>query len=148
GVNMNPDKKCNFDCVYCEVDRKVPANGQRLDVDVMSHELQQMLDFVHSGQIHEHPRYSNLPAQLLEVRDVALSGDGEPTLSADFVDAVQAVVHIRARGIFPSYKIVLITNATGLDQAPVQQGLNMLTDADEIWAKLDAGTQAYADRVN
>ena len=21
GVNMNPDKRCNFDCVYCEVDR-------------------------------------------------------------------------------------------------------------------------------
>ena len=21
GVNMNPDKQCNFDCVYCEVNR-------------------------------------------------------------------------------------------------------------------------------
>ncbi|MFM7555101.1 MAG: hypothetical protein ACKPAH_07370, partial [Verrucomicrobiota bacterium] len=20
GVNLNPDKRCNFDCVYCEVD--------------------------------------------------------------------------------------------------------------------------------
>ena len=24
GVNLNPDQACNFDCVYCEVDRTVP----------------------------------------------------------------------------------------------------------------------------
>lgn len=26
GINLNPDKVCNFDCVYCEVDRKTPAS--------------------------------------------------------------------------------------------------------------------------
>ena len=25
GVNMNPDKRCNFDCVYCEVNRHEPS---------------------------------------------------------------------------------------------------------------------------
>ncbi len=25
GINMNPDRFCNFDCVYCEVNRKLPA---------------------------------------------------------------------------------------------------------------------------
>ena len=25
GVNLNPDKACNFDCVYCQVDRRVPS---------------------------------------------------------------------------------------------------------------------------
>ena len=25
GVNVNPDKKCNFDCSYCEVDRRHPV---------------------------------------------------------------------------------------------------------------------------
>jgi sulfatase maturation enzyme AslB (radical SAM superfamily) len=25
GVNLNPDKFCNFDCVYCEVNRSEPA---------------------------------------------------------------------------------------------------------------------------
>jgi len=25
GVNMNPDKRCNFDCPYCQVDRTTPA---------------------------------------------------------------------------------------------------------------------------
>src|SRR5205823_3480623 len=30
----------------------------------------------------------------------------------------------------------------------VRQGLQLLTSRDEIWAKLDAGTQEYMDKVN
>jgi len=30
----------------------------------------------------------------------------------------------------------------------VQEGLRLLTRRDEIWAKLDGGTQAYMERVN
>src|SRR4051812_50014357 len=25
GVNLNPDKVCNFDCIYCSVDRSSPV---------------------------------------------------------------------------------------------------------------------------
>ena len=25
GVNLNPDKICNFDCIYCQVDRRSEA---------------------------------------------------------------------------------------------------------------------------
>ena len=25
GVNLNPDKVCNFDCIYCQVDRTTPG---------------------------------------------------------------------------------------------------------------------------
>ena len=35
GVNLNPDKGCNFDCVYCEVDRRVPADKRALDLNVL-----------------------------------------------------------------------------------------------------------------
>jgi wyosine [tRNA(Phe)-imidazoG37] synthetase (radical SAM superfamily) len=44
--------------------------------------------------------------------------------------------------------MVLITNGTWLDLSPVQEGLRYFTRDDEIWIKLDAGTQAYMDRVN
>jgi len=27
---MNPDKRCNFDCGYCEVNRKLPALEEKL----------------------------------------------------------------------------------------------------------------------
>src|ERR1700733_2017718 len=40
GLNMNPDKFCNFDCVYCEVNRDVPPAERELDVGVMATELE------------------------------------------------------------------------------------------------------------
>lgn len=148
GMNMNPDKHCNFNCGYCEVNRLAPPRDIHLDVDVMAGELRQTLAMAFSGELQNFFVYRNIPEDLLEVRHVALSGDGEPTLCPNFLEAVRAVVHIRALGQFPFFKVVLITNATGLDLRDVQDGLKLLTPQDEIWAKLDAGTQAYMDRVN
>ena len=148
GVNLNPDQRCNFDCVYCEVNRNELARESRLDVSVMIAELDRTLALVHSGGLRERPRYQRMPPELLELRHVALSGDGEPTLCPNFAEAVEAVVHLRARRRFPFFKLVLITNASGLDRPEVAEALRLFTPRDEVWAKLDAGTQDYMDRVN
>ncbi len=148
GVNMNPDKNCSFDCLYCEVDRRTPPREARLDVDAMAVELHKTLAYVMAGKLHERPWYSSLSEELLTLRHVALSGDGEPTLAPDFAEAVESIVHIRALGEFPFFKIVLLTNATGLDRPQVQSGLKHFTQSDEIWAKLDGGTQAFFNRVD
>ncbi|HEX3857425.1 MAG TPA: radical SAM protein [Verrucomicrobiae bacterium] len=148
GVNLNPNKCCNFDCEYCEVDRTKPSFEDPLDVDVMAEELQYTLSLACSGELQNIHHFRNVPADLLKLQQVALSGDGEPTLSPYFLDAVRAVVHIRALGKFPFFKIVLITNASGLDLQQVQDGLKLFTKEDEIWAKLEAGTQRYMEEVN
>lgn len=148
GVNLNPDKLCNFDCVYCEVDRTEPPRETKLDVGVMAVELERTLDLVRSGAIRVRPNYRSLPDELIKLRHVALSGDGEPTLCPNFVEAVEAVVHVRARGQFPFFKLVLITNASFLDRLEVVEGLRLFTSRDEVWAKLEAGTQEYMARVN
>lgn len=146
GVNMNPDRQCNFDCSYCEVDRRTPSPERSLLVDVMAAELHRTLLAVRQGHLRSRPWYAHLPAELLQLRHVALSGDGEPTLAPNFVEAVQAVARVRALGGF--FKIVLLTNGTGLDKPDVQRGLEILTKSDEIWIKLDGGTQAFVDKVN
>jgi wyosine [tRNA(Phe)-imidazoG37] synthetase (radical SAM superfamily) len=148
GINMNPDKRCDFDCVYCEVNRQVPGRDRELDVEVMAHELEQTLRLAYQGKLRQIPLYRHLPEELLQLRHVALSGDGEPTLCPRFAEAAQAVVHVRARGQFPFFIIVLITNGTGLEASAVQQGLKCFTKQDEVWAKLDAGTQTYMNKVN
>ncbi len=146
GVNLCPDRTCNFRCVYCEVHRNgVPR--EPLDVDVMAAELKKTLGYVRAGRLRERPWYRTLPDELLQLRHVALSGDGEPTLSAKFAEALQAIVHVRALGGHP-FKLVLLTNGTGLDLPHVQQGLRYFTKSDEVWAKLDGGTQAYVNKVN
>src|SRR6478672_896764 len=69
GVNMNPDKRCNFDCIYCEVDREnVNGKTTELDVNVMATELQKTLFLVHSGGIRERCAYRNVGNELLQLR--------------------------------------------------------------------------------
>jgi wyosine [tRNA(Phe)-imidazoG37] synthetase (radical SAM superfamily) len=148
GVNLCPDKLCNFNCLYCEVDRRTPPRETKLDVNAMAGELHKTLTLVLAGKLHERPWYSGLSRELFELRHVALSGDGEPTLAPNFAEAVEAIVHIRALGEFPFFKMVLITNATGLDRTQVLAGLKYFTKSDEIWAKLDGGTPAYFNRVD
>ena len=148
GVNMNPDKFCNFDCVYCEVNRTRPSQEGRLEVDVMCAELRAMLLLVSEGRVRELPGYQSLPDELVRLKEVALSGDGEPTLCPNFAEIVEAVTHVRAQGGFPFFKIVLITNATRLHLPQVQSGLKLFTSRDEVWAKLDAGSQPFLEKVN
>src|SRR5688500_9571913 len=76
GVNMNPDKRCNFDCVYCEVNRLSSSIESRLDVPVMIAELERTLELVRSSGLRERPCYRSVPPELLALRHVALSGDG------------------------------------------------------------------------
>lgn len=148
GVNMNPDQNCNFDCQYCEVERTSPPPARDLDVDHLADELHGALEMVYSGHISELPAFRKTAKDLLVLRHVALSGDGEPTLCEKFLEVVQTVIHIRAMGDLPFFKMVLITNGTGLDREVVQAGLRYFNQKDEIWIKLDAGTRAYMERVN
>ena len=53
GVNMNPDKRCNFNCVYCEVNRSEPSRESRLDVLAMISELGRTMQSVSSGGLRE-----------------------------------------------------------------------------------------------
>jgi wyosine [tRNA(Phe)-imidazoG37] synthetase (radical SAM superfamily) len=146
GINLNPIMRCNFQCLYCEVERGLAGRASLLDVDRMGTELEQTLQMVDAGWLRHLPRYSSLPDDLLRVRHVTLSGDGEPTLADHFVEAVQAVAHVRAVNRF--FKIVLITNSTALDNPAVRDGLRFFTREDEVWAKLDGGTDAYIRKVN
>jgi wyosine [tRNA(Phe)-imidazoG37] synthetase (radical SAM superfamily) len=148
GIDLNPDKTCNFDCVYCEIDRTSPPRAARLDVNAMAFELAETLAFVRSPAFRQRPTFRRLPAELFELRHVALSGGGEPTLSPVFVDAVESVVHVRACRSPEFFKIVLVTNGAGLDLPEVRETLGLFNPRDEIWIKLDAGTDQWMARAN
>src|SRR5258708_22301805 len=68
GVNMNPDKKCIFNCIYCEVDRIISSSGPQLDVGVMASELKKTLDYVREGRLRELHGYRKIPDELLQLR--------------------------------------------------------------------------------
>jgi wyosine [tRNA(Phe)-imidazoG37] synthetase (radical SAM superfamily) len=130
------------------VARSKEARETVLDCEIAGRELERTLLLLRNGELRTIPPYDALPPEILRLRHVALSGDGEPTASPAFLEAVQTVVHVRARGIFPFFKIVLITNGSCLGSPEVQAGLRFFTSRDEIWAKLDVGTQRYMDLIN
>jgi len=145
GVNLNPDKRCNFDCIYCQVDRTTEPVTKRFDLGVAETELVTLLDAVQSGTLASHPQFAGVPRELLVLRDVALSGDGEPTTSPVFSEAVAMVVRHKPADV----KLVLITDAGGLGRPDVKRGLELMDAHNgEVWAKLDAGTEAYYKTID
>lgn len=144
GVNLSLDKRCNFRCAYCQVDRREPAEGTPVDPARLADELDATVRLVTSGQIYEDSKFRQVPAALRRLNDIALSGDGEPTLADNFDEVVATCAEVRSRHGLHGLKLVLMTNASLLDRDRVRRGLGILNaSGGEIWAKLDAGTDAY-----
>src|SRR5436853_2707278 len=144
GLNLNPDKVCNFDCVYCQVDRTTPGPVRDVDLPRLLDELEDMLELVTTGELFERERFRATPPELRRLNDIAFSGDGEPTTCPAFADVVRAVAEVKSRRGLGGVKLVLITNATMLHHPRVRAGLDVLeANQGEVWAKLAAGTEAY-----
>lgn len=149
GVNVNPDKRCNFDCIYCEVDRRTPPRTSVLDVSRLREELRDLVRRVRRGELAGVGRFTEAAELAREIKDIAFSGDGEPTMIPNFHECVRAVVEVKLAEGLAQTKIVLITDAAGLDKADVRRGLELMDrHQGEIWGKLDAGTEAYYRLVN
>lgn len=151
GVNLNPDQACNCECCYCEIDRRTQSRAGSpagVNAHTVASELSSVLSAVAAGRHLAHPYFASLPREMLRLVHVALSGDGEPTLCPNFAEVVESIVHLRAAGLAPYFKLVLLTNGTLLDQPGVRTGLRLFTKADEIWVKLDAGTAESMERIN
>jgi len=146
GINLFPARKwCPFfDCSYCEV---FPFASNAL------FSLRQMEDDLRSAIADAGEK--NIP-----VMDICFSGNGEPSLSADFPDALELAARIRNE-LVPSAKLVLITNGAGLlfenvfpllaeaaapskEDALSKKGGSVL----DIWLKLDAGTRGWYQLIN
>lgn len=144
GVNLNPDKVCNFECIYCQVDRTVAGDTRFVEVERLLSELDQTLTLAVSGRLFETDKFRGVPPELRRLNDIAFSGDGEPTTHRNFDQIIAACADVKRRHALDSVKMVLITNASRLHRPHVQRGLEILDrNQGEIWAKLDAGTEDY-----
>jgi len=147
GINLNPDGACNFDCVYCQVDRTVTPRVRTVDLAVLERELRHLVG--NYRKLFEEREFRHVPDVYRRLNDIAFSGDGEPTASPVFLDAVRVAVGLRRGFAVPEAKIIIITDACFLTRPKVAEALALL-DANngEIWAKLDAGTEEYYRLVN
>jgi wyosine [tRNA(Phe)-imidazoG37] synthetase (radical SAM superfamily) len=148
GVNLNPDKVCNFDCIYCQVDRTRQSETRFVETAALIAELEAMLQTIVSGKLYETPEFSQTPEALRRLNDIAFSGDGEPTTYRNFDQIMADCAAVKDRFGLEQVKMVLITNASMLHRPHVRRGLEILdAHQGEIWAKLEAGTETYYDLV-
>jgi wyosine [tRNA(Phe)-imidazoG37] synthetase (radical SAM superfamily) len=149
GINLNSDKKCNFDCVYCQVERGAWLEPMPVDVDRLVRELEQTIDALLDGSVFAADTFVDVPEALRRLNDIAFSGDGEPTTCLQWVEVVQRVAEIKRSRDLKGVRLIAITNASMCHRPGVMRGLDLLMANDgEIWAKLDAGTSDYYQFIN
>ncbi|BAL25778.1 radical SAM protein [Azoarcus sp. KH32C] len=145
GINLNPNNACNWHCVYCQVPDLVRGTAPKIDLAVLESELRGFLDaLVHGDYMMQH-----VPEGLRVIRDIAFSGNGEPTSAAEFADAVEVAARLRAQFGLTGVPLRLITNGSLMGRSTVREGVRHLGEAGgEVWFKVDAGSNAATRRIN
>ena len=147
GINLNPNNACNWHCAYCQVPDLVRGKAPDIDLVLLEHELSGFLaDLTHGDWMERF-----VPEGSRVIRDIAFSGNGEPTSAEVFAEAVDRVLRVRdAFGLAAdAVPVRLITNGSLLAQARVQDGVRRLgAGGGEVWFKVDAGTTAGIERIN
>lgn len=145
GINLHPNQCCNWHCIYCQVPGLHRGPSPVIDLDHLQQELSACLHWLRQ---HLHAAKRILSE---DVQDIAFAGDGEPTTSPQFPEALALVERLlsqRAQTDRPA-RVRLITNGSQMHLATTQQALKVLQQmGGEVWFKLDAGNDAEMLAVN
>lgn len=139
GVNFNTNNACNWRCIYCQVPDLKVGTAPEMDFRLLEKELRFFLAIVLHGDFYE--RFQ-VPEHQRIIKDIAISGNGEPTSLKAFAKAVELIGRIATEfGVLPTSNYVLITNGSLIHQPKVQAGLKVLKAyGGEVWFKLDSAT--------
>ena len=134
GINLLPEKGkfCNFDCIYCECgwnrdgrnDTKLPS------AEKVRHDLNNKLQ--------------DLYADGTKVDSITFSGDGEPTLNAEFPLIIDNTLALRDQ-FAPSAKVSVLSNAT---RVHIPEIFAALRKVDNPIMKIDAPTNELVAKIN
>ena len=146
GINLNTNDACNWRCIYCQVPGLSRGAAPATDLAVLETELRDFLKELLHGDFMQ----SRVPEDARRINDIALSGNGEPTGSAEFAQVIALVARVRREVALPeTVKTVLITNGSLLYRSQVQQGLRDMAKLNgEVWFKLDRASEAEMQRAN
>ena len=147
GINLNPNNACNWRCIYCQVPDLKRGSAPQIDLILLRTELEKFLEDVKKADFYQ--RFGVDPKDRL-IRDIAVSGNGEPTSVRNFetvIDLIGDTIQRFKSGRGMSY--VLITNGSLVHQASVRSGLRRLSQYQgEVWFKLDRGSDAGLAQIN
>ena len=155
GINLNVNNACNWRCVYCQVPDLKRGTPPPIELEVLEKELVSFLNYALHGDFME--RY--VAEGDRHLKDIAFSGNGEPTSAKEFPEVITLVEKIliefnllageaNSQPINP-IKLRVITNGSLMDKQSILDSIRHLAKCNgEVWFKLDAGTKAGIARIN
>ncbi len=146
GINLNVNNACNWQCIYCEIPNLTRGSPPPIELDVLENELRFFLHEI----IHGDYMQKNVAIEDRHLKDIAFSGNGEPTSAEEFPQVILIVKKILQEfDLLHKIKIRLITNGSLMHQASVLKSIEMLEEINgEVWFKVDAATEETIKTIN
>ena len=125
GVDLSPDKKrCNFDCLYCELDRAKPVD--RYDNPPEPEEVvKEVKNFL------EHNEYPNV---------ITITANGEPTLYPYLDKLIDLLNEIKGNS-----KLLILSNGSTIYNPEIRKSLSKL---DIVKLSLDAAEEKTFRKID
>jgi wyosine [tRNA(Phe)-imidazoG37] synthetase (radical SAM superfamily) len=146
GVNLNVNNACNWQCIYCEIPNLTRGTPPPIQLDLLEQELRFFLHEIIHGDYME----KNVSVEDRHLRDIAFSGNGEPTSAEEFPEVILIVKKILEEfNLLNKIKIRLITNGSLMHKASVIKAVEMLKEMNgEVWFKVDSATEGSIKTIN
>ena len=146
GVNLNVNNACNWQCIYCEIPNLTRGSPPPIELDVLEDELRFFLHEIIHGDYME----KNVAIEDRHLKDIAFSGNGEPTSAEEFPQVILIVKKILEEfNLLHKIKIRLITNGSLMHKESVLEGIQVLAKMNgEVWFKVDAALEENSKVIN
>ncbi len=147
GINLNTNNACNWRCIYCQVPNLIRGSAPTVNLDKLGHELRNFLADVVHGNFYDR---EEVPDEYRVIRDIAISGNGEPTTANEFDQVINLIeLILKEYGLLNAIKCVLITNGSMVNRIHVKKGLRKLAKMNgEVWFKIDSATPSGIATIN
>ena len=146
GVNLNVNNACNWQCIYCEIPNLTRGSPPPIELDMLEDELRFFLHEIIHGDYMD----KNVAIEDRHLKDIAFSGNGEPTSAEEFPQVILIVKKILEEfNLLHKIKIRLITNGSLMHKESVLEGIQVLAKMNgEVWFKVDAALEENSKVIN
>ena len=135
GINLNTNNACNWQCIYCEIPNLTRGKPESIDTKLLKEEL-----FFWLHEITQNNFLGNHAPPDTLLKDIAFSGNGEPTAAKEFKEVISIV--IKAINEFKLNNLItirLITNGSYMSNPNVQSAWGLINQTPkEVWFKIDS----------
>ena len=91
GINLNPNNACNWRCIYCQVPELKRGAAPVIDLIRLEAELYIFLQEILYGSFMQ----EQVTPGARRIRDIALSGNGEPTSAKEFEQVIDLIGKVK-----------------------------------------------------